>query len=176
MAQSVHLHERRHLPGVAEVVFVAALRHRRDGLRLDRDEPRLDLAVNSLADDRIREAGEVRATADAADHEGRSDVRLLELLLHLEADDRLVHQDVVQDAAQRILRVLPGDRGLDRLGDRDSKGPRMVRVLREELLPDVRLIARTRDDLGPVQVHHVLAVWLLSYETRTMNTFAFSPK
>src|SRR5881628_41609 len=69
MAQSVHLHERRHLPGVAEVVFVAALRHRRDGLRLDRDEPRLDLAVEPFADHRIREAREVRATADAADHE-----------------------------------------------------------------------------------------------------------
>src|SRR5467141_1232537 len=41
VAQRVHLHEGRHLSCVSEVVLVPALRHRRHGRWLDRDEPRL---------------------------------------------------------------------------------------------------------------------------------------
>src|SRR5947208_4807575 len=81
MAQRVHLDERSHLARVPEVVLVTALRHRGDGLRLHGDEPRIDVAVNALADYRIREAREVRASADANDLEIRGDVCELEWLL-----------------------------------------------------------------------------------------------
>src|SRR5881628_4272243 len=117
MAQRVHLDEGRQFARVPEVVLVAALRHRRDGFRLDGDEPRLDVAVDPLADHWIRETAEIRTAADAAYHEIGRDVREFELLLRFEADDRLMHQAVIQDAPQGVSRVLAGDRGLDRLRD-----------------------------------------------------------
>src|SRR2546426_5169614 len=161
VAERVHLDEGRHFARVTEVVLVAALRHRRDGFRLDGDEPRLDVAVDPLADHWIRETAEIRTAADAAYHEIGRDVREFELLLRFEADDRLMHQDVIQDAPEGVSRVLARDRGLDRLGDRDAERTGMVRVLREELLPDVRLVARARDDLRAVQIHDILPVRLL---------------
>src|SRR2546426_11346595 len=141
MAQRVHLYERRHFARVPEIVLVSALCHRRDGLRLDGDEPRIDLPVDPLTDHWVCETGEIRTAADAAHHEIGGDVGEFELLLHLEADDRLMHEDMVEDASEGVLGVLPRDRGLDRLGDRDAERPGMVRVLRQELLSDVRLVA-----------------------------------
>src|SRR2546428_557491 len=161
VAQGVHLHERRHLAGVAEVVLVLALGHRWHRFRLDRDEARLGPAMYPFADRRIREAREVRASPDAAHHVVRRHVGELELFPHFESDDRLVHEDVVQDAAQGVLRIRPGHRGLDRLGNRDAEGPGMVWVGGEELLPDVRPVTRARNDLGPEELHQVFPIRLL---------------
>ena len=87
---------------------------------------------------------EVRAAAGAADH----DVRLLaghrHLLDRLLPDHRLVQQDVVQDAAQRVLRVLVGGGHLDRLADRDPQAAGRVRVIGQDLASGVRLGRRRR--------------------------------
>src|SRR5206468_11757025 len=115
MAERVHLDEGRQFARVPEVVLVAALRHRRNGFRLDGDEPRLDVAVDPLADHWIRETAEIRTAADAAHHEIGRDVRDLLLLLRFDADDRLMHYDAIQDAAQGVSRVLAGDGGRGRL-------------------------------------------------------------
>src|SRR3989442_3001805 len=123
MAQRVHLYERRHFARVPEIVLVSALCHRRDGLRLDGDEPRIDLPVDTLTDHWVCETGEIRTAADAAHHEIGGDVGEFELLLHLEADDRLMHEDMVEDASEGVLGVLPLDLGLDRFGDRDADRP-----------------------------------------------------
>ena len=88
-------------------------------------------------------------------------VRLLELLLGLEADHRLVHQHVVEHAAQRVLRVVARGRVLDRLADGDAEPAGRVRILLEDLLAGLRVGARAGDDLRAPGLHHDAAVRLL---------------
>src|SRR5260370_22181094 len=66
VAESVHLHQRRHLPRVAKVVGVLAARNRRAGLWLRGEEAGLGLALQPVAQERERQAGEVAAAADTA--------------------------------------------------------------------------------------------------------------
>src|SRR6266480_2359960 len=107
VTERVHLDERREADRVAEVVDVLALREARTGARLDGDDAELlALAGELVGEEREGEAREVRAAADAADEDVGLRVRLLELLAHLEADDGLVHEDVVEHAAERVLRVV----------------------------------------------------------------------
>jgi hypothetical protein len=112
VAERVHRHERRQARRVAEVVGVDALRERRAGRGLGRDEAGTGAAGAQLAPQpRERQAAEVRAAADAAD----DDVGLLAGQLHLGdrllADDRLVQQDVVEHRPERVVgvRILRGD-------------------------------------------------------------------
>src|SRR3712207_8960319 len=57
-----------------------------------------------LADEGEGQAREVRAAADAADHDVRVRVSHLHLLERLFADDGLVQQDVIQHRTQRVVR------------------------------------------------------------------------
>jgi len=96
------------------------LGHRRHGGGFDRDEPRLRATViRSPIDGYVKPAKFERL--HGADHEIGLDVRELELLPRLEADDRLVHEDVVEDRTQRVSRVRARHRRLDRLRDRDAE-------------------------------------------------------
>ena len=74
-AERVHLGERRHVPGVAEVVGVPPARQARAGRRLDGDDAHLLAAAQLRADERERDAGEVRAAAGAADDDVRDSRR-----------------------------------------------------------------------------------------------------
>src|SRR5262249_61447682 len=87
-----------------------------------------------LAGERERQPGEVGAAAGAADDDVRLVVRLLELLPGLEPDDGLMHEDVVEHAAERVFRVIARRRILDRLADRDAERARRVGILLEDLL------------------------------------------
>ena len=144
VAERVHLHQRRHLGRVAEVVAVDALGQRRRRLRLDRDDPRLRAAAQAAADERERQPGEVRATAGAADE----DIRLLagqrHLLDRLLADDGLVEQDEVEDRPERVLRAGVGDGVLDRLADGEAERAGVVRLLRQHAAAVLRVRARAR--------------------------------
>jgi len=96
----VHLDQRRHLAGVTEVVVVASLGHRRRRRRLDRDHPVLTLAAQLPPDEREGQAGEVGATASAADDHVGLLAGHLKLQDGLLADDRLVEQDEIEDRAE----------------------------------------------------------------------------
>ena len=98
VAERVHLRDRSDADRVAEIVGVDAARERRArrGLRGDETSARLP-ALELVADERIRQAGEVRATADAADHDVRVLTRHLHLLLRFEADHGLMEKHVVDD-------------------------------------------------------------------------------
>src|SRR3972149_2639772 len=125
------------------------------------DEARVPLPLEPLADHRVREAGEVRASADGPDHHVGHNVEVLELLDHLKADHALVQEDMVRDAPDRVLRVRGGDGSLDRLGDRDPEGPGVVPVVLQERAAVVRLVARARVHLRAVHAHDELPVRLL---------------
>ena len=103
---------------------------RRTGGRLDRDHPDVPLVAQLLADEREGDAGEVRAAAGAADHDVGISVGHLHLLDRLEADDGLVHEHVVEHAAERIFGVGVLGRDLDRFGNRDAEAARRIRMLR----------------------------------------------
>src|SRR5690349_20926939 len=107
VAERVHLHDRAHAHGVAEVEGIDAASERWTRGGLGRDEARLwHASLQSVADEWIAEAGEVGPAADAADHDVRILACHLHLLLGLEPDDRLVEQDVVYHRAQRVLGVV----------------------------------------------------------------------
>src|SRR4051812_29878541 len=66
-AQRVHLHERREVGGVAEVIGILALGERGAGGRLDRDQAALAAATQLLAKKRKGKPREVRAATGTTD-------------------------------------------------------------------------------------------------------------
>ena len=123
VAEGVHGQKGRRPRGVAEVVDIGPFRQGGAGGGLAGDHPQI-LAVYLVPDEGKGEAGEVAAAAHAPDHDVRVLAHPRHLLLGLEADDRLVHEHVVQHAAQGIPRVLRRDRVLDRLADGDAEAAR----------------------------------------------------
>ena len=73
------------------------------------------------AEERERQPREVRAATGAADDDIRRLAGHAHLLDRLLADDCLVEEDVVEHGTERVLRVLPGRRILDRLADRHAE-------------------------------------------------------
>ena len=114
MSERMHRHERRQLARVAEVVRKVPARKRRAGGRLARQD--VDLAAGDLLpQEREGEAGEVRAATDAADDhvgEGTCELHLRQRLL---TDHGLVQEHVIEDAPERIGRVVASGCVLDRL-------------------------------------------------------------
>ena len=132
VAERVHLQQRRHAGGVAEVVAVLALGQARAGRRLDAADRRVHPPGELLAQEREREPAEVRAAAGAADEQVGRLADLGQLQQRLLADDRLVHQHVVEHAAERVARVRVGGGDGDGLGDGDAEAAVVVRVLGEQ--------------------------------------------
>ena len=161
VAERVHLDQRRHLGGVAEVVGIGAAGQARRGLGLDGDDAVGLAAAEGPAQPREGQAGEVRAAAGAADDH----LRLLAGHLHLEdrllADDRLMQEHEVEDRSQRVLRPGVGDRVLDGLADGDAQRTRVVGRLGQHLAAVLRVEARAGHDLGAVGLHEIAAVRLL---------------
>jgi len=98
--------------------------------------------VERVGEEREGETSEVRPAAEARDHEVRILADLLELPLGLEADDRLMEEDMVQDGAEAIDRLLIAPGVLESFRHRDAEGSGMVRILLEEGASRCRL--RTR--------------------------------
>src|SRR5438128_1121361 len=71
VAERVHLDQRRHFTGVAEVVGVLATRDRWTGVWLRCKEPRLCPPLQPVAQEGEREPREIAATADTSDHDVR---------------------------------------------------------------------------------------------------------
>src|SRR3990172_1912119 len=115
MAEGVHLQEGRHLRVVREVVPVLALEVR-CRFALGRDEPDL-LALDRVREEGEGEAAEVRSASEARDHEVWVLADVLELPLRLKADDSLVQEDVVQDGAEAVDRLLVAAGVLEALRD-----------------------------------------------------------
>jgi hypothetical protein len=99
-AERVHLHEGRHLSGVAEVVGVLPSRDGGGRLRLHGDDPVVVLATKLLPDEWEDQAREVRAAADAADEDVGLLARHLHLLARLQPDDGLVEEHEIEHRAE----------------------------------------------------------------------------
>src|SRR5439155_15022184 len=133
---------------VTEVVQVTPLGETRGRHRLDGDDARIRLPRQLVRDEREGEAAEVRAAADASDEDVGAFARELELLLGLETDDGLVHEDMVEHGPERILRVLARRRIFDRLRDREAEAAWQIRVGSEGGAAGIRIRARARYHRG----------------------------
>src|SRR5439155_1165876 len=71
------------------------------------------LAAERICEERKGESPEIRAAAEAGDHQVRIFADLLELPLGLEADDRLMEEDMVQDGAEAVDRLVIAPRVLE---------------------------------------------------------------
>ncbi len=91
-----------------------------------------------LTHERVSQARVVATSSYASDDVVRLLVEHLHLLHGLLADDGLVEEDVVEDAAQRVFCTVMRDAVLDGLAYRDPKASGVVGVLGEELLSDLR--------------------------------------
>src|SRR5439155_15393089 len=143
---------------VGEVVSVLPLEVRGRGA-LGRDEADL-FAMEYIREEREGETPEVRSAAEARDHQIRILADLLELPLGLEADDRLMEEDMVQDGAEAVDRLFIAAGGLESLRHRDAEGSGMVRVLLEEGAPRCRHRTRRRVDRRAVHPHELPALRL----------------
>ena len=96
VTEGVHRQQRRHAGRVAEVVVEAPTGQRGARGRLDGDEAHV-----GVGDERQRDPPEVRSPAAAGDDDvGALLARQRELLLCLQADHRLVQEDVIEHRAQ----------------------------------------------------------------------------
>ncbi len=159
--ERVHLHERRQVPRVPEVERIETLRQARARGRLHGDDTNPAVFSKRAPDEREGEPREVRPPSRAADHDVRIVLGELHLGARLLSDDGLVHEDVVQDRAEGVLRVLARRRGLDRLGDRHAEAARRVGVFSEDRASRVRLVGGTRHHTRAVRLDQPAPVRLL---------------
>src|ERR1700694_4997318 len=98
VAEREHLDDRAHTDRVAEVIRVDTARQRwtRSGLGCDETGVRIT-TLQLVADEWVREPGEISAAAHTGDHHVRVLARHLHLLLGLEAHHCLVEKDMVDD-------------------------------------------------------------------------------
>ncbi len=159
--ERVHLGERRHVPGVAEIVRVRAAREARARRRLDGDDADVRAAAQLGADEREGDAGEVRSAARGADDHVGVVVGQFQLLDGLHADHGLVQQDVVEHRAERVVGVgvVRGD--FHGFRDRHAEAAVAVGVVREHVAAVLRLARRARDAAGAVGLHQRPAIRLL---------------
>ena len=127
VSQGVHLDQRRELGRVAEIVAVLAAAHRGATVRLARPRNASRVPFQPVPQEGERQAGEVAAAADAADHHVREVLGQFELLFRFQADHRLVQHHVVQHAAQGVLGVVAGGGHFDRLADGDAQAAGAIR-------------------------------------------------
>jgi len=111
VAQRVHHHQWGRARRVAEVVLTRAGGQAGAGGRLHGDGPQgLPGAGELVTQEREHEPAEMAAAAVARDEDVRVVAGQFELFLRLVADDRLVEQDVVEHAAERVAHGM-GSRG-----------------------------------------------------------------
>src|SRR5207302_7561886 len=113
----------------------------RAGRGLAGDDARSRPATQTRADKREGDAGEIAAAAGAADDDVGIVAGHLELRHRLLADDGLVQQYMVEDAAEGIfgVGVLRGD--FYRLADGYPQAPRRIRMFRQILPPGICFLA-----------------------------------
>ncbi len=108
------------------------------------------------------EAREVAPSACASrDHVDFLLPESLQLFLGLEPDDGLMHQHMVQNASERIPRILAGHGIFNSFADGNPKAPRGVRIFFQNLSACIRVLARAGHAGRTPGVHHQAAVGLL---------------
>ncbi len=177
-AQRVHLQQRRETRRIAKVVSVPAARQRGTGSRFHGDHAQLLVAFAAQLgpNERERDAAEIRSAAGTADEHVRLISGHSHLLHRLQPNHGLVHQHVIQDAAQGVVRVLVLGRDFDRLGDGDAERTGRVGILGQNGAAGFRFLAGAGRDFRPVRLHQRFAVRLLFIAHAHHVDLAFEPE
>ncbi len=118
-------------------------------------------AVDLVLDEGKAHPREIAPAAGAADDHVGVLADLLELPLGLEADDRLVHENVIEHAPEGVAGVLARDGVLDGLADGDAEAAGAIGVLGEDVAPRLGAVAGAGDALRTPGLHHHPPVGLL---------------
>ncbi len=109
MAKGIHLCQRRHLAGVAEIIRVFAACERRAGSRLNGKNLRVGFAGQFIAHIRCNQSAEVRAAARAADDDIRGFAQNIHCGLGFQANNGLVQQHLIEYRAEHIAVIIRGN-------------------------------------------------------------------
>src|SRR5207302_1289353 len=151
--ERMHLYERRQMPRVAEIIGVFAARQARTGRGLAGDDVRLGTTTQARPDKREGNAGEIAAAPGTPDDDIGIVAGHLELRHRLLADDGLVQQYMVEDAAEGVFGVCVLCRNFHRLADGDPQTPRRIRMFGQILPPGIRFLAGARNALCAPSLH-----------------------
>ena len=160
-AQRVHFGQGADLAGVAEVVGKAPAGKAGAGGRLHRDKPVARLAAQLLAHKGGYQTAQVGAAAGAADDDVGAHAVLVQRRLGLQADDRLVQQDLVEHAAQHIAVAWLGFGGLHRLGNGAAQAPARAGMLGKNPAAHLGVHGGGGGDRSAVGAHDLAAEGLL---------------
>ena len=160
-AERVHLCQRADHAGVAEVIGESAAREARAGRGLDGNDPVVLFAAQLLPHKRRNQTAEVRAAAGAADDDVGLDAVFIERGLRLQTDDRLVKQNLIENAAEDVAVAGRCRCSLDRLADGAAERAGGVRVLLQNFSANVCRVGRRRRDARAVGAHDLAAEGLL---------------
>ena len=123
---------------VAEIIDIFASGEGRAGCRLDRYDIVVCFAAQLLAHERRDEAAEIGSAACATDDHVSLYIVHLERRLGLQTDDRLVQQNLVENAAQHIAVTFCSDSDFNRFGDRGAKTSVLsFRMIGQHLTADI---------------------------------------
>ena len=160
MPQGVHLYDGGHLGRVPVVVAIQPLGEGGAGRGLHSHKTDL-FPLFFLREVGKAESGKVASSSHASDEDIGFHPDLFQLRFGLQPDDRLVENDMVEYAAQRIPGIFPFDGIIHGLADGDPQAPRRIRVLGQDHPSGLGLIARAGGHLGAPRFHHHSAVGLL---------------
>ncbi len=160
-AERVHFCQRADHAGVAEVVGESAAREARAGRRLDGNDPVVLFAAQLLPHKRRNQTAEVRAAAGAADDDVGLDAVFIQSGFCFQTDDRLVKQNLIENAAENVAVAGRCRCSLDCLADRAAERAGGIRVLLQNFSANVCRVGRRRRDARAVGAHDLAAEGLL---------------
>ena len=135
-AQGVHFCQGAHHAGVAEVIGKLATGETGAGGGLHGDEPVILFAPEFLAHEGGDQTAQVAAASGTADDDVGYNVVLIQRRLGLQADDTLVQQYLVEDAAQHVAVAGGGGGDLHGLGNGAAQRTGGAGMLLEDLPAD----------------------------------------
>ena len=160
-AERVHFRQRADHASIAEVIGEHAACEARAGGGFDGDEAVILFAAQLFPHEWGNQAAEVRAAAGPADDNVGRNTVFIKRDFRFQTNDRLMEQDLIQDAAEHIAVAGGGRSHLDSFTDGAAEGAGRVGVLCENGAADVRGVRRAGRDACAIGAHDLAAEGLL---------------
>src|SRR4030042_1828769 len=161
MSKAVHRSKRDKTGCIAVIIDKGCSGHCGTGSWFNRDDGNIG-AVDFVQDKGEGNASKITPpTCTGCHHIDLLLSKFLQLFLGLEADDRLVHKDMVEDTSQRVLRVLRGDGIFNGFANRKPETSWGVWILFQSLSSCIRVLARAGNTVCSPDVHHQSAIRFL---------------
>jgi len=160
-AEGVHLEDWNDAEAVAVIKTIDAARERWGGCRFHCQKAGLFAVPQVSAQERQRDAAEIRAAAHAADDHIRVFAGQVHLLEGFLANNCLMQEHVVQHRTEPVFLFPVGfSRDFDRFGDGDAERTGVIGVLFQVAAPDFCVLGRAWENLRAVGLHDDAAVGL----------------